>query len=314
MNYTCQNCGNPLGFVTTSDGKYCINCFATYLKNLKKQNKRVIVSAFFLFLFPIILLIVGLYVTEIIRNISANAGHVASKITYSTIIVGFICGNYFVRNFKAYVGDPELEITTTTITSQGGVIKEKHREFSIGQIIAFIINIFLSVVGTVIIYYGGWLLFIITLIMRNKDIIIFRLSVKKMIKCFDFKINTIVNNINNKKLEVVNIRINKNEYPYLPCELVLSESDETELILGVLKLDDGSAFPLPILYYKKLGFAMPVCSVYECLVTAGKTPEEIKAAYDIVPLYYESMKQNWTEECNKLLGVEFKPSKKAVSE
>lgn len=97
------------------------------------------------------------------------------------------------------------------------------------------------------------------------------------------------------------------EYPYLPCELVINDVTETEIIFGVLKLNDGTSYPFPIIYYKKVGVAVPLLGVYECLCVEGKTAEDMKAAFDTVPMYYESMKEHWTDECNKVLGVEFYP-------
>ena len=188
MSYACEYCGNALGVVTSADGKYCIDCFDAYLKILKKQNRSFIIKAFLIFLLPEIITFIALWASGITEGQPVHL--TISYISYATFVIGLICGSYLMRNFKDYVGEPELIVTKTTYDydSLGPITrKSKSREFSFGQVLSMIWNVLMTLVGAAIIYVGGWLLFIIALVLHNRQINTFHKSLKKLTKCFVFK-------------------------------------------------------------------------------------------------------------------------------
>ena len=305
MNCTCQYCGRPLGVVTTADGNYCAQCMSEGFKIIKQEDKRIIRSAFITLLLPLIITGIAFLVASVSYWIDGTFHDNAIAIFLATFLVGLICGGRLTKNFKAYVGEPELVVTKTTYTSDSiGPItrRTKHRDYSFRQIFNSLYNLVLSILGAVIIYTIGWLLFIIICFKHNRSLIILHKNFKTVAKDIDFKIDQIIENLTHEKTEVVNVRINDAELSYLPYWLL--QDDKITIIYGVLNQGKHIPFPLPILYYHTIDVAMPALGLYQCLLDPEKTAEEFEVAFNAIPSHHEIMKKHWTKGCQKLLDVD----------
>lgn len=265
--YKCEVCGNPKSFNMDVRGKNgCPHCWYSNLKKTSINCKKVALTAFCKFCLPCMFFIFA--IISLLTNVNIILGGIASICWFVDIVWLPISGHALMKNFKAYVGDPEMMVVSGNVyIDDKGKLKINDigtgEDYSTEQKWKQAYNVFIVILGTIVVALFGWLIFIISAAkyynLSKKFVEIYNKEMdeyKKEIE-LDFDVDLAKTIVKDKSEKVMSCCFGENrKAKFIPMEIVAGKSADIDYIYGVINFNTG-AIPMVLVSYNDCRVVFP---------------------------------------------------------